>query len=135
MNHDVQAPLGTDRFGQPLEIFVPGYVALEHARGLELGAQFFDGPLEPVTLVSEQKFRSLALKRLRNGIGKTPFIGDAQDERGPFGKHLRHESALYTGYSRWISTPRIAHDAAGRRLHPIRRSAGNALRFQPRSCM
>ena len=53
-------------------------------------ADFFERALEALALIGEEDGGAFALKRLRDGVGNTPLIGDPENERRLTLQQRRH---------------------------------------------
>ena len=82
VDHGVEALFGGQSLGELGQVFIARHVAFEDAGRAERGAQFFHGLLQALALIGEQQPRPFALKRLRDGVGQAPAVGDAQNQRG-----------------------------------------------------
>ena len=75
-------------FSEAREVFVFRDIAIEGLFGAQFGGELLDRFLEALALVGQDELRAFAAKRLRDGVGEAPLIGDAQDERSFSGEEL-----------------------------------------------
>ena len=91
MYQGVQPAVLADRFGQLGQILIAGDVALEDRGGAQLGTQLGDGFLLAFSLIGQQQFRAFASEGLGDGVGETPLVRYAQNQRGLPREQFRHE--------------------------------------------